>query len=620
MKRFFKILIILIISVSSVNAQEVKFTASAPKTVRVGEQFQLVYTLNGRGSNFRGPRFEGFQNLSGPNSSSSSNVQIINGSMTRSVSNTYTYYLRATKEGENTIPPATIYYDKKKYESESLKVKVISKGSTSRQTQQKSSSKQKNIKNRQIQSPRNEKEVFLEATVDNTNPYMGEQIIVSYRLFTKVAISSMSINKLSSFGGFWSKNITDENQRLSQTTEHINGEEYVVAEIRKIALYPQMTGDLVIEPMELECIAQIRQQNNSQRNSRSFFDDFFNSPFGGNVYNVNKSLKSEPLKIKVKPLPLKNKPSEFNGAVGKLTVRSKIDKTELKVNDAINFSVTISGKGNIELIDELNVLFPPDFEVYDPKITNNIKTTNTGVSGSRKFEYLLIPRNSGQFVIEGVEFTYFDVLEKKYKTSRTPKYTINVEKGSGVASNISYSGVAQEDIRYIGTDIMHIKKLPIKLLKIDNYFFGSTAFYLLLIIPVLLLIIFVFVWKNLKKKHGNIALMRHNNATKVAKRNLKKASSFLKENNKKEFYIEISQALWGYLSDKFQIPRADISMNSVNEALTKRNVKPEIIEKFIETLNNCEFARFAPGDATSMMEVIYNEALEIISRIERELR
>jgi len=620
MKRFFKILIILIISVSSVNAQEVKFTASAPKTVRVGEQFQLVYTLNGRGSNFRGPRFEGFQNLSGPNSSSSSNVQIINGSMTRSVSNTYTYYLRATKEGENTIPPATIYYDKKKYESESLKVKVISKGSTSRQTQQKSSSKQKNIKNRQIQSPRNEKEVFLEATVDNTNPYMGEQIIVSYRLFTKVAISSMSINKLSSFGGFWSKNITDENQRLSQTTEHINGEEYVVAEIRKIALYPQMTGDLVIEPMELECIAQIRQQNNSQRNSRSFFDDFFNSPFGGNVYNVNKSLKSEPLKIKVKPLPLKNKPSEFNGAVGKLTVRSKIDKTELKVNDAINFSVTISGKGNIELIDELNVLFPPDFEVYDPKITNNIKTTNTGVSGSRKFEYLLIPRNSGQFVIEGVEFTYFDVLEKKYKTSRTSKYTINVEKGSGVASNISYSGVAQEDIRYIGTDIMHIKKLPIKLLKIDNYFFGSTAFYLLLIIPVLLLIIFVFVWKNLKKKHGNIALMRHNNATKVAKRNLKKASSFLKENNKKEFYIEISQALWGYLSDKFQIPRADISMNSVNEALTKRNVKPEIIEKFIETLNNCEFARFAPGDATSMMEVIYNEALEIISRIERELR
>jgi len=620
MKRFFKILIILIISVSSVNAQEVKFTASAPKTVRVGEQFQLVYTLNGRGSNFRGPRFEGFQNLSGPNSSSSSNVQIINGSMTRSVSNTYTYYLRATKEGENTIPPATIYYDKKKYESESLKVKVISKGSTSRQTQQKSSSKQKNIKNRQIQSPRNEKEVFLEATVDNTNPYMGEQIIVSYRLFTKVAISSMSINKLSSFGGFWSKNITDENQRLSQTTEHINGEEYVVAEIRKIALYPQMTGDLVIEPMELECIAQIRQQNNSQRNSRSFFDDFFNSPFGGNVYNVNKSLKSEPLKIKVKPLPLKNKPSEFNGAVGKLAVRSKIDKTELKVNDAINFSVTISGKGNIELIDELNVLFPPDFEVYDPKITNNIKTTNTGVSGSRKFEYLLIPRNSGQFVIEGVEFTYFDVLEKKYKTSRTSKYTINVEKGSGVASNISYSGVAQEDIRYIGTDIMHIKKLPIKLLKIDNYFFGSTAFYLLLIIPVLLLIIFVFVWKNLKKKHGNIALMRHNNATKVAKRNLKKASSFLKENNKKEFYIEISQALWGYLSDKFQIPRADISMNSVNEALTKRNVKPEIIEKFIETLNNCEFARFAPGDATSMMEVIYNEALEIISRIERELR
>ncbi len=622
MKKFLKIIILLIfVSISAIQAQEVEFTASTQKTVRMGEQFRLVYTLNARGSDFKGPRFEGIQNLSGPNSSSSSNIQYINGKVTKSVSNTYTYYLRAIKEGEFTIPPAIIYNKKNKYESEALKVKVISNGTSSGQTQQRSSSKQQNVNNGQTQAPNNENEVFLKLTVDKSNPYLGEQIIVNYRLYTKIPISSISINKLSSFGGFWSKNLTDENQRLNQSTEYINGEEYVVAEIRKIALYPQKTGDLTIEPMELECIAQIRKQNASRLRSRSFFDNFFDDPFyNTNVYNVNKTLKSELLKVKVKPLPLKNKPSDFNGAVGDLLVSSKIDKTELKVNDAINFSITISGKGNIELIDELNVLFPPDFEAYDPKITNNIKTTNSGVSGSRKFEYLLIPRNPGQFVIEPVEFTYFDVSENKYKTNRTPKYIINVEKGSGSAGNISYSGVAQEDIRYIGTDIRHIKKLPVKLLKIDNYFFGSTTFYLLLIIPVILLVLIILMWKNLEKKHTNIALMKHKKATKVAKRNLKKAKSFLKEKNKKEFYIEISQALWGYLSDKFHIPRAELSMDSVSDALTKKNVKTETIEKFIATLNNCEFARFAPGDAASMMEGIYDEALEIISKIERELR
>ncbi|MBE9480613.1 MAG: protein BatD, partial [Bacteroidetes bacterium] len=465
------------------------------------------------------------------------------------------------------------------------------------------------------------KDVFLKATANKTNPFQGEQVIVTYKIYTKVPIAQISIDKLSSFPGFWSKNLLDDNERLKQSTEIINGEEYITADIRKIALFPQKTGKLEIDPMELECIAQIRKQKTRRTTSDPFFDSFFDDPFFNRSYqNVEKSLKSNPLTINVKPLPLKNKPANFSGAVGNFTFKSSIDRTELKTNEAITLKYTISGKGNIELINKLNVSFPPDFEVYDPKITNRIKTSPLGVSGSCTFEYLLIPRNPGEFNIKPVYFSYFDINTKQYITKSTPDYSIKVEKGSGTLANISYIGVNQEDIKYIGSDIRHIKSNILNLQKINVYFFGSIAFYLLMIIPVVFFILLIIIWKNQTKKRNNISLMKNKKATKVARKNLRKAHAFLKSGSKEEFYIEISQALWGYLSDKFNIPRAELSMDSVNDALLKKKVNKEIIRQFIDTLNNCEFARFAPGDSSSTMDEIYREALEIISKIERELR
>ena len=620
MKVFFKIFILVLIFFSkSVLADEVKFTASTRMIVEVGKQFQLTYTLNAQGTNFRGPALNDFLVLSGPNTSSSSSIQVINGKMTQSVTNTFTYYLKAIKEGTFTISPASVKAGNKYYRSNTLTIKVV-KSETNTKVSQQSIAGQKG-QQVQPQTRSETKDVFLKATANKTNPFQGEQVIVTYKIYTKVPIAQISIDKLSSFPGFWSKNLLNDNERLKQSTEIINGEEYITANIRKITLFPQKTAKLEIDPMELECIAQIRKQKTRRITSDPFFDSFFDDPFFNRSYqNVEKSLKSNPLTINVKPLPLKNKPANFSGAVGNFTFKSSIDRTELKTNEAITLKYTISGKGNIELINKLNVSFPPDFEVYDPKIINRIKTSPLGVSGSCTFEYLLIPRNPGEFNTKPVYFSYFDINTKQYITKSTPDYTIKVEKGSGTLANISYIGVNQEDIKYIGSDIRHIKSNILNLQKINVYFFGSTAFYLLMIIPVVFFILLIIIWKNQTKKRNNISLMKNKKATKVARKNLRKAHAFLKSGSKEEFYIEISQALWGYLSDKFNIPRAELSMDSVNDALLKKKVNKEIIRQFIDTLNNCEFARFAPGDSSSTMDEIYREALEIISKIERELR
>ena len=296
-----------------------------------------------------------------------------------------------------------------------------------------------------------------------------------------------------------------------------------------------------------------------------------------------------------------------------------MDKTSIKANEAVNLQITISGSGNLKLIDKLNIDFPSDFETYDPKITSNLTASEGGINGSKKFEYVIIPRNPGTFKIKPVTLSYFDVNSRSYKTISTPEYTIKVAKGEGTA-NVTYSSVNHEDVKYIGSDIRFIKNPPFALYKIGSFFYGSTMFYLFLIIPFILFLLFIIFRRNILKQRSNIALMRNKKATKVALKRLKEADRLLKLNNKDGFYEEISRALWGYTGDKFSISNADMSLTMVNEVLLSKGVKEDIINKISTTLNNCEFARFAPGDSSSNMNKIYAEAIETISLIENELK
>jgi hypothetical protein len=621
-KEVFLSLCSFLLIVTTTMAQNIQFTGSARSVVGVGETFNLVYSVNAQATGFHGPSsVQGFDILTGPYTSTSSSISAVNGRTTMSISNTFTYILRASREGTFDIPAATVTVDNKQYKSNTVTIKVV-KGQANTQGAAPGGSGGAAGKSQGSAGEVNagSNDVFIKTVVDNSNPLQGEGITLTYKIFFKVPISQPSITKPSSYDGFWSHPVKD-NGKLGQYNQTIDGETYHVADLLKVALFPLKSGRLVIDPYELECVAQYKRQTKT-RTGDPFFDDFFNNSFFNESYaNVEKNLKSNSLVINVRPLPTAEKPVDFSGAVGTFTFKSDLDKTQTKTNDPINLKCTISGTGNIQLIDKLNTSFPPDFETYDPKITTNVNATGTGVSGSQTFEYLIIPRKAGKFTIKPIPFSYFDLEKKRYVTLTSPEYTINVEKGSSSDNNlVSYSGAGKEDIKYIGSDIRHIKDQVFLLQRTGTFFFGSPLFFLVLILPVVIFFAFIFTWRKLEERRSDTLLMKNRKATRVAIKRLKKASVFLKEQKQEPFYIEISQALWGYLSDKFSIPLAELSMESVNEALMKKNVKEEIIKQFIQTLDNTEFARFAPGEKALIMEKTYNEALEIITRIERELR
>lgn len=593
-------------------ADDVKFTATAKTAVRVGERFQLRFNINAEGSGFRGPNITDFQVLSGPNTSTSSSVQIINGQVTSKVDYVFAYVLRAAKEGTFKIPAAEITVDGKKYTSNSLTIRVV-KGATQSSPGNTGSSSQDNEST--------EDDLFLRAHISNSTPYLGEQVIITYKIYTAIPISNIDASKISSFPGFWAKDLFQNLKEYPQTRQTINGKEYVVAEVRKFALFPQRSGEIIIEPGELECVAQIRSQSN-RRSSDPFFDSFFNDPFFNKRYqNVEKQLLSNSLKIEVKPLPTQNKPANFSGAVGNFNFSSEISETEVKTNDAITLKFTLSGKGNIELIDAPAVSFPPDFEVYDPEISNNIRVNQNGVSGTRVFEYLIIPRNPGDFTVKPVGISFFDVSKNQYVSMSSPEYKIKVEKGANdQSSGLTYSSLGKEEIQYIGQDIRHIKLPPYQLRTIGTFFFRSNTYYLLLILPVIVSLLIIIFWRQTVKRRQDVVGTKTRRATKISRKRLKQAQTFMKEAKESEFYVEISRALWGYLSDKLNIAKAELSMDNVREVLNKKKVSQEITDQFIATLNNTEYARFAPGDKSENMDKIYHEALEIISKIERVLK
>lgn len=616
MKRILIITGIIIATVLRAGAQEVQFTGTTRPVVGLGETFNLSYTVNAQGSNFKGPSLAGFDIISGPFTSTASSIRSINGRTTMSITNTFSYILQANREGTFEIAPASVQVDKKTYQSNSLTIKVVRNGNNQPGNPGASSG------GRQLPSAGQSggNDVFIKAFITNDNPLQGEEVVVTYKIFTKVPIAQISISKLSSFQGFWSQNLMKDNEKLNQYTQVINGEQYIVADIRKIALFPLKSGHLTIDPLEMECVAQIKRQVKTKTGD-PFFDDFFNdSFFNNNIATVEKSLKSNPLSINVRPLPESGKPADFSGAVGSFTFTSGLDKDHVNANEPLNLKFTVNGQGNLQLIDKLNISFPPDFETYDPKITSNINTTATGVSGSQTFEYLIIPRKPGKFSIKPVPFTFYDLKSRRYLTVSSPEYSINVAKGTGESGTVVYSGGSKEDIKYIGSDIRHIKNTLFTLRHTGTFFFGSLSFYLLILIPILLFLAIIIIWRKRMERQSDVVLMRNLKATKVARKRLKKAEDFLKTGKQEEFYEEISQALWGYLSDKFSIPMAELSMDSVSDALTRKGVSEEIIRQFMDTLNNTEYARFAPGEKTLMMDKIYNEALEIIAKIERELK
>ena len=615
-----KILIIttFIFVAISLSAQ-VAFKAAAPARVAVGQSFRMVYSINADARSFRGPAFNGFSVLSGPNQSTNSSIQIINGKVSKNLELSYTYILQANQEGSFTLPSAKAIVDGEEISSNTTKITVV-KGNNQNAAGNNSQSRN-NSGGNTTQSGVSNDDVFIKASISNSRPMQGAQIIVTYKIYTRVALANFKVNNASTFQGFWSQNLLDENQRLQQTREYINGEEYISAIIKKVALFPMKSGKIEIEPMDVDVVAQIRSQTKRRSSGDPFFDSFFNDSFFNSSYNnVEKNLKSRPLIVDVQPFPTMNKPAGFEGAVGSFRLNASIDKSALKTNEALTLKYTISGRGNIQLVELPEINFPPDFEVYDPKVNNRISTNDDGVSGTKTFEYLIIPRSAGSFEIPSVSFSFYDVDKKNYVSLKSPEYTIEVEKGNDNGGDVAFKAGNQEDIKYIGSDIRHLKLPPLELVQKGQFFYGTRLFWLFLFAPPIILLISIVLIRSLRKKKGDEALMKNRKANKMARQRLKKATAALKNRQESVFYEEISQALWGYIGDKFNTPLSELSEESIGSILSQYNVPPEAVEKFRKTLSDCDFARFAPGDKAQMMDNIHKSAISSITEIEKNIR
>ncbi|MFP4287783.1 MAG: BatD family protein [Bacteroidales bacterium] len=586
---------------------DVSFQALAPEEVVTGERFQVSFQINARPSSFKAPEFSGFRVISGPNQSSSTSVQIINNQTTRTVTFTYSFVLESTQEGTFDIAPATAIIDGKGHRSDEISIKVIKasqqqSSSSSRQTQPSQGGQQP-------QQRASSDDLFIRANVSKSNPYQGEQIIITYKLYTRVSVSQYSVDKLPSFRNFWSENLTPSGNPQT-STEVVNGKTYRVAEIRRVAIFPQRSGELTIEPLEVELIVNLP----AQRDRRSLFDEFF----GGTSRQVRQMVASNRINLNVQPLPTQNRPANFSGMVGSdFNIEASVSPTELKVNDAATLEFTLSGRGNLRMTETPEFNFPANLEVFDPNINDNIRNTLAGISGSRTFSYLMIPRTGGEFVIPSLDFVYFDPAEKRYITRQTPEFSLQVEGSS--APQASSEG-SQEDIQMLGQDIRFIKTGDVAFQQPGESFYGSPLFFILIIGQVLLFVVFLIILRNQIKLQGNQQLLRTRKAEKLARKRLKKAKGYLQQRNENAFYDEISKALWGYLSDKLSIPVSILNKENVEGAFKTKKVSVQLSENFIQTLDDCDFARFAPGEKEDKMEDIYQKALETIVMIEKELR
>ena len=601
MKKLLYTILFLTLAISSFAQDDISFTAQANNTVAVGQQFRLIYSVNAKGSGFTAPTFTNFDILAGPSQSSSSSMQIINGNVSQSYSYSFTYILAAKKEGKFTIKPAKIKVNGKIYTSNPLTINVV-KGNANVNNQNNTTNNQVNTSNV------SDKNIFVRVYLNKNTAYEGEQIVATVKIYTRVGIAGFDDINFPSYDNFFSQEIPTPNN-ISFVRENVNGTIYNVGVLQKMLLYPQKSGKITIKPFKITAVVQQRVR----RRSNSFFDDFFSSGY----QNVKKVLRSNSVSVNVKPLP--NKPADFNGAVGHFNLSANIDKTSTKADEPVTLKVKISGNGNLKLIDDPNFDFPPDFDVYDPKIKNNIKNDASGAHGTISYEYLMIPRNGGDFTIKPYKFTYFDIKTKKYVTLTTDEFKIHVDKTDGNSSKTVVNNISKENVKYLNKDIRYIKTSKINLKPVNNYFFGSLPFYLSYIFALIIFVAIYLLKRKSIKQNANIAAVKNKKANKVAKKRLKLASKYLKEQNSEQFYQEITNAIWGYLSDKLNIQYADLTKEKAVNSLLEKGITKEKTDELIDILDKCEFARFSSATSTHDLTDVYNKATKIISDIENKI-
>ncbi|MFN5181918.1 MAG: BatD family protein [Bacteroidota bacterium] len=601
-----KILFVFFISLFFNYYRAQSFTAAvSKKTVVIGEFFQIAFTINSNANNFVPPDFKDFDIYSGPNQSTS--MSFVNGSLSSSVS--ISYYLVPKREGKFTIGPAKISAGGKQLQSNPISIEVIKDNSnqSSANNQQKGNgSNQSGNQKYDYSTGSNGEEIFIRTMVSKQKSYIGEQITVTQKIYSSYQMRGFQNYKAPAYNGFWSK---EENRtaQLSQNTENFDGRNYYVVEFNKTILFPQESGKLTINPVEIDVVAAVQ----SNRRPRGLFEQFFGGGYEDKVFKV----KSKKIEINVSPLPAENKPAKFGGAVGNFSFNAEMDNKKVRENEPINLKLTISGKGNINLISPPDITFPSEFETYDPKINENV-TVSGIVSGTKTYDYLIIPRKRGNYKIDKINFSYFDPEKKQYVNIPSPELEIVVSPGIANSTGNATVYTPKNEIEKSENDIRFIKKGNLELKNIDSEFFSSVKHYGILSGIFLIFGLALFINRRQIKLNSNEVALKEKKAAKLARKKLMNAEKLLKSNNKNAFYNEISIALNQYISDKLNIPISDLSRDNIRSQMEKRNIPEDTITNFIKTLDECEYVKYAPGAVTDNFKETYDNTISLITKIE----
>jgi len=585
--------------------------------VIAGKPFQLTYTINQRARDLIAPEFNGFDYLAGPYTSQSSSTTFVNGKRSSTFTLTYTYTLMGLDPGDFTLSPATITVDGQKYTSNGVRITVLPPDqepqSSSPSGQSSPSSQSGSTSSTNSTSSTRSGDIFVRTIVTKTNVYEQEALQVSYRLYVAgVDFAQMGNTiKLPEFTGFLKQELELGDRQFE--LEHYNNRNYQAVTLMSYLLYPQHAGDLKIEPAQFEAI--LREQ--VRRQSRSIFDDFF-----GTYENVSRSLTAPATTIHVKALP-KGKPADFSGGVGQFTLTPSISTTDLQANEAVTLTLDIKGSGNMKLLKTPSVDWPEGFEPYDPKVTNNYKTSASGYSGSKTIEYLAIPRAAGQYTIPSVSFSYFDIQAGQYKTLSTPEYTLNVRRAPGQSGSEAqaqtYTSVNKENIKSLGTDIRYINTnlSPVASnLSPVTCHLSPKSILLIDLIALLLATAIYLIFRRYVRENADATHVRYKHASKVAQKRLKTAQSLLFGDNQ-TFYAEIEKAAFSYLSDRLRIPTSELTKDNIAELLRYKGIADELIAQVTEVLSTAEFARYAPTTGAEK-QALYDATVNIINLLENQ--
>lgn len=617
MKKLFCIVAFLLTAIFQMSAQNV-IRVEAPDVVAVNEQFNVTFIIEGEKSpsDFQWSSGDDFQLVWGPQKGSSSSIQIINGKRSSSHQTTFTYILIPKATGTFQLPAATALLSGDRISSTQASIQVVSDGASSSQSSGQNGGKSSgggqtsSTGSGEISS----NDLFMRLSLSRTEVVIGEPITATLKIYQRANVVGFENAKFPTFNGFWSQETYVPNN-IEFKRESLDDKIYNTAVLRTYVLIPQQSGTITIDPAELVCLVNIRTAPST---SNSLFDSFFQDEYR----TIRKRVTTPAVKVKVNPLPA-GQPASFGGGVGNFGISARLTTDNLKTHDAASLIITVSGRGNVALLEEPKVNFPPDFEVYDTKTTENTDKSNGGTSGSKSFEYPFIPRSHGDFTIDPVEYSYYDVNAGKYVTLRTEPLHVKVAKGKGGDSTpvtTVNSGVERKDVKSLADDIRFIFTGKPGLSGSGSFFVGSVFFWILLALMILGATSVYLAFRKVAAMRADVAGTKNRRATKMAQKRLKLAGEYLDKNLYTAFYEELHKALIGFISDKLNMDMSEISKDNIASALTEGGVSEEQTKAFTDLLDACEFARYSPDGGNEAMRSHYDAALKVISSIDSGLK